>query len=124
MKKFGFSQKWIVAVLTIAVLCSPHLVEGAKPSEKYLWLSNPYWRVGAADDPGLDAAGYSDKFYWGASPPSLRHAAEYEHEMLSGEWGAAIYYGGIATGDQAMWLTDYSYGRIGRGACLQGANMV
>jgi hypothetical protein len=93
-------------MVLIAMICSTEVSKGAKPSEKFLWLSNPYWRVGAINDPGLDAAGFSDKFYWGASPPSLRHAAAYEHEMLSGEWAAAIYYDGIATGAEAMWLTD------------------
>ena len=94
-------------MVLIAMICSTEVTKGAKPSEKFLWLSNPYWRVGAINDPGLDAAGFSDKFYWGASPPSLRHAAAYEHEMLSGEWAAAIYYDGIAMGPEAMWLTDY-----------------
>jgi hypothetical protein len=51
----------------------------------------------------FDAAGYSDWAYWGSSD---RHGYEY-HEMLSGEWAAAIYYEGIATGSQTMWLTDH-----------------
>lgn len=89
-------------MVLIAMICSTEVSNGAKPSEKFLWLSNPYWRVGAINEPGLDAAGYSDKFWWGLSP---RHPYS-EHEMLCGEWGAAIYYDGIATGEEAMWLTD------------------
>ena len=56
----------------------------------------------------LDAAGYSDWIFYGQSPI---HPYPY-HELLCGEWGAAIYYDGIPTtimdpntGDrQAMWL--------------------
>lgn len=61
----------------------------------------------------LDAAGYSDWIWYGASPI---HDHDY-HEVLSGEWAAAIYYDGISTdltadpndGDrrQAMWLTKH-----------------
>lgn len=64
----------------------------------------------------LDAAGFSDWIFYGQSPI---HSYGY-HELLSGEWGAAIYYDGIDTaiidpntGDcQAMWLTqqfEYPY---------------
>jgi len=51
----------------------------------------------------IDAAGYADKFYWGLSP---YHPHGY-HELLSGEWGAAIYYDGNPKAPKAMWLTDY-----------------
>jgi hypothetical protein len=50
----------------------------------------------------LDAGGYSDVIKWGWSnyhPYGL-------HELLSGEWGAAIYYNGISTSPNAMWLTN------------------
>jgi len=60
----------------------------------------------------FDAAGYSDEINYG---PSLLHEYEPYHEMLSGEWAAAIYYDGIDTGliepsepdrgRKAMWLT-------------------
>jgi fimbrial isopeptide formation D2 family protein len=60
----------------------------------------------------MDAAGYSDWIWYGPSPI---HDYSY-HEVLSGEWGAAIYYDGIdteltvdpndsPTKRQAMWLT-------------------
>jgi len=50
----------------------------------------------------FDAAGYSDWIYYGPSP---FHEFDY-HEILSGEYGAAIYYNGIGTQNQnAMWLT-------------------
>ncbi len=62
----------------------------------------------------LDAAGYSDDgFYYGPSPS---HPVSGYHELLSGEWGAAVYYDGIHTtwidpvnpnkGKKAMWLTN------------------
>ncbi len=60
----------------------------------------------------VDSAGYSDAFYYG---PSDLHSVDRFHELLSGEWGAAIYYDGIGTdlidpvnpslGHKAMWLT-------------------
>jgi len=60
-----------------------------------------------------DAAGYSDWVWYG---PTEGHDHPY-HEILSGEWGAAIYYDGIDTAltvdpndsptrRQAMWLTQ------------------
>ena len=54
---------------------------------------------------GFDAAGYSDWWDWGRDYWP-RHPYS-QHEMLSGEWAGAIYYDGIATGEQAMWLTDH-----------------
>ena len=61
----------------------------------------------------FDAGGFSDWIYYGRS---TIHQYSY-HEVLSGEWGAAIYYDGIDTSPidaldpnspyQAMWLTDY-----------------
>ncbi len=65
----------------------------------------------------MDAAGYSDWIWYGPSPI---HEYGY-HEVLSGEWGAAIHYDGIDTNltndpndaanrRQAMWLTkDYVF---------------
>lgn len=66
---------------------------------------------------GFDAGGYSDWWDWA---PSERHDYFVMHEMLSGEYGAAIYYDGIDTDtidpndpfseNEAMWLTDvFSY---------------
>jgi hypothetical protein len=54
---------------------------------------------------GFDAAGYSDWMYWGNN--GVRHTYYPTHEMLWGEWAAAIYYDVIA-GQKAMWLTNYS----------------
>lgn len=109
MSKRQFLHKWIAVIVTVGVVCSTQVSNAAKPAEKHLCLSNPYWRAGRIEynEAGFDTAGYSDKFWWGASPPSLRHAGDYEHEMLSGEWAAGIYYDGIGTpGNKAMWLTD------------------
>ncbi len=48
----------------------------------------------------VDVFGYSDWLWFHPdSTPS--------HEMLSGDWAAAIYYDGIETSPQATWLTDY-----------------
>jgi hypothetical protein len=52
----------------------------------------------------INSAGYSDEFLYGKSPT---HSHGGYHELLSGEWAAAVYYDGIGTQDQkAMWLTD------------------
>jgi uncharacterized repeat protein (TIGR01451 family) len=61
----------------------------------------------------LDAAGYSDWLLYGYSPD---HNKEY-HELLSGEWGGAVYYDGIDTElvdpnnplepHKADWLTNW-----------------
>lgn len=69
----------------------------------------------------MDAAGYSDWIYYGPSPD---HADAY-HEVLSGEWGAAIYYDGInrpltvnpnddPSRRQAMWVTKKGGQKWGR----------
>jgi hypothetical protein len=90
MCKAQFKNKSIVvSILIIAGLCSTQFAEGTVPSAAHLWISNPYWRVGRIEqnNPGFDAAGFSDNFYWGISP---RHNFN-EHEMLSGEWAAAAH---------------------------------
>jgi len=69
---------------------------GNPPSSQGLTLSNPYW------DMTLDAAGYSDYLGWFYSP-----RPHVQGEMLSGEWAVAVYYDGISTNPNAMWLTDY-----------------
>lgn len=61
----------------------------------------------------LDSAGYSDWIWYG---PSDIHDVDQFHELLSGEWAAAISYDGIDTalidpvnpslGHKAMWLTQ------------------
>jgi hypothetical protein len=67
------------------------------PSTKKLQLDNPYWKFMS------DAAGYTDDYIIWDTTPRHPHPG---HEMLSGEWGAAIYYNGIGTEPNAMWLTD------------------
>ncbi|MBN2021067.1 MAG: hypothetical protein JW749_12690 [Sedimentisphaerales bacterium] len=66
------------------------------PSTKRLTLDNPYWKI------ELDAAGYSDWLGWFESP---RHPYAF-CDILTGEWAAAIYYDGISTAPNAMWLTS------------------
>jgi len=52
----------------------------------------------------FDVGGFSDWWYWGYSSLHPHNS----HEMLSGEWAAAVYYDGIDDEDpnKAMWLTD------------------
>lgn len=49
----------------------------------------------------LDDYGYSDWLIY------QHHVGIPQHEMLSGEWAAAIFYEGIPTTPNAMWLTDF-----------------
>lgn len=86
----------VIVTLTIS-LASTRILYAISPSTEILNLSNPYWSA------TFDAAGYADYFSWGPSP---RHEVESAHEMLSGEWAAAIYYNGISTSPKSMWLTD------------------
>lgn len=104
----------MIALIVCAVLMCNVLVWGYFEGEeltigdKYQSGTAPYFFV------TMDAAGYSDWIYYGQSP---EHGYGY-HEILSGEYGAAVYYNGINTeiidpntGDcQAMWLTqDFIY---------------
>ncbi len=92
--EFKRSLRCAAFLLAIVGVCS--VSYGAKPSTEHRVLQSEYW------DATVDAAGYGDEFYWGESP---YHPHE-SHELLSGEWAAAIYYDGIDTGDSSMWLTD------------------
>jgi hypothetical protein len=86
--------------LTVCIVISTLLFFWTAYSNGGVWLfelNNPYWYI------RLDASGYADISYW---YPSIRHSCENHHEMLTGEWAAGIYYDGIATGSEAMWLTD------------------
>jgi len=70
----------------------------AAPSDWHVMIGSPYFYG------DFDAAGYSDWIWWGPSPD---HNVTAYHEVLSGEYGAALYYNGISTDPNAMWLTDY-----------------
>jgi len=69
-------------------------------------LECPEWYI------DLDQAGYSD--WWFCKIVPGWHCVSYTHEVLSGEWAAAIYYHGILNGGgdptapagTAVWLTD------------------
>ena len=57
-------------------------------------LANPDWDI------TLTEFGFSDLLIYNAGP----FPAGYLHEMLSGEWAAAIGYDGLDTPEAAMWL--------------------
>jgi hypothetical protein len=91
-KKSYFSLKITVCIaVSTLFFCTPYSNGGVGLFE----LNNPYWYI------LLDQAGYSDICYWFDTP---RHPYG-PHEMMTGDWAAAIYYDGIA-GQKAMWLTD------------------
>ena len=103
----GNGKKYhVILALIIMSFCS--VSYGQSPSSEFLYVGSPYFYS------EIDAAGYSDWIYWGPSP---RHdKTEQYHEVLSGEWGGAVYYEGVDTepidpnnlnlGQKAMWLTD------------------
>lgn len=81
--------------LIVSALCTN--LNAADPSTSTLDLTCPCW------DGTFDAGGFSDVVNWGLSP----YHPHDSHELLSGEWAAGIYYDGIATDPNVMWLTDY-----------------
>jgi len=89
--------KNIARSIIIVGLCGLQSVNaGDPPSDETLDL---HWPCGIAR---FDAAGFADVIKWSASD---YHPHE-DHELLSGEWAAAIYYDGIETDTASMWLTD------------------
>lgn len=98
-KEFLFANRSVLFsfALIFGVLCGSSYA--TLPNEATLTLGNTYKRdvLGVATPPyfyaTLDAAGYSDAVYYGLSE---RHNY-YMHELLSGEWAAAVYYDGIDT---------------------------
>ena len=89
--------KRIFCSVIIALFFWAQVTHALDPSDRKITLTCPYWNA------TIDAAGYGDLFYWGNSP----YHPHNQHELLSGEWAAAIYYDGIATTPDAMWLTNY-----------------
>lgn len=95
-------------LLSVVVLMSVIVTNSmaTNPSQQTLTIGD----TSSSDDEAphfygyMDAAGYSDVIMWGYEPNHHPHSY---HEVLSGEWGAAIFYNGIQTEPNAMWLTDY-----------------
>ncbi|HEX40735.1 MAG TPA: LamG domain-containing protein [Phycisphaerales bacterium] len=85
----GFLLGWSAVGVSIA--------SAEAPSGAAVYIGSPSWYA------QFDGAGYCDWCLWGESDG---HEVEDYHEMLSGEWGAAIYYDGIESAPAAMWLTD------------------
>ncbi len=95
MKKNNQLQLAVLCLLMILTLN----VYATLPSDDYSSdnkIQSDYWNA------KFDGAGFGDEFYWGNSP----YHPHSSHELLSGEWAAAIYYDGISTSPNAMWLTD------------------
>ncbi len=86
-----------VAFCLILIFCFVQVANATSIWDKTITLTCPYWNA------KVDAAGYGDFFEWGYSP----YHPHAKHELLSGEWAAAIYYDGIDSANKAMWLTDY-----------------
>ncbi len=61
-------------------------------------INCPYWYI------WFDRAGYVDLTYYYPSP---RHQVDGYHEMMTGDWAAAVWYQGIKQGSsQAQWFTE------------------
>lgn len=65
-------------------------------------INCPYWEI------RFDRAGYVDLTFW---YDSVRHnsynSEDHRHEMMTGDWAAAVWYQGIKQGsNQAQWLTN------------------
>ncbi len=92
---------------TVFTLGASSVSVASSPSSEYLYIGAPSFYA------EMDVAGYSDWIYWGES--ERHHASDY-HEVLSGEYGGAVYFDEIDTefidpnnqslGRKAMWLTD------------------
>jgi hypothetical protein len=79
------------------------IVLGLGASSPVFGAGESIWLQGDSIRWGFYPSGYSDGWWWGEDD---RHDwSGSEHEMLSGEWAAAIHYDGIASGSAAMWLT-------------------
>jgi hypothetical protein len=91
--------KAIGIILIIQLSSIPHA--NGVIERDFSLTSNP---TGPIVSMGFDAAGYSDWWDWGYHWPRHPYSAA---EMLSGEWAGAVHYDGIASGNQAMWLTDW-----------------
>jgi len=92
----------VVWTLYVLLLIPQSIIYATSPSEGTVHLYTPFPHPDGILDATLDAAGYSDAINWGRSG---YHPHNF-HELLSGEWAAAIYYNGIATEPNAMWLTN------------------
>ncbi len=72
--------KALLYVLLFSSLGFSEVAQAVDPSEQVLHMGSP---VSYGE---FDAGGYADWWWWG---PSARHGYQY-HEMLSGEWAAAL----------------------------------
>ena len=94
----------IAATVVCLVALSPMASAQGPPSSTFATMSNPYWYT------SLNSAGYTDWVIYGQTPCHPYGA----HEMLSGEWAAAVHYTGVANSGldgtapagTATWLTD------------------
>jgi len=82
----------IMTTLLFAIICR---ASGTLPPDFRIFSSynNPVVEM------DFFASGYSDWMYWGYQEP--RHPYP-QHEMLSGEWGAAIYCDDVGTAQNTI----------------------
>lgn len=98
MNSFKYYRTVASVLLIVIALFSVNSFSAPYGCEIYeMELSCPYWYM------MFNRAGYMDITYW---YPSQRHPY-YAHEMMTGDWAAAVYYDGINITSEAEWLTNW-----------------
>ena len=94
-QKFSIHAKFlsVIIVCFLITMLSPAFIF-ARSVE--FTLSSPYWYI------QYDRAAYVDITYW---YPSLLHDFG-PHEMMTGDWAAAVSYSGLNETNTAEWLTN------------------
>lgn len=86
-----------IKLLSIVCFCVTLIFSNASfARSREFTLSSPYWYI------EYDRAGYIDITYWYPSP---QHGFG-PHEMMTGDFAAAVSYSGLNETDTAEWLTN------------------
>jgi len=91
-RRFSIYTKLLTIYFLVAMLFPTLVFARAGQFE----LNCPYWLM------LFDSAGYMDITFW---YPSSRHPFA-AHEMMTGDWAAAVSYSGLNETNTAEWLTD------------------
>ncbi len=86
----------LLSVIIVSLFVNILFPSLASAEQVEFTLSCPYWEI------EYDRAGYVDITNWHTSP---RHPFAV-HEMMTGDWAAAVYYDGINQDNKSEWLTN------------------
>ncbi|MBN1795680.1 MAG: isopeptide-forming domain-containing fimbrial protein, partial [Sedimentisphaerales bacterium] len=98
--KKSFSKNAFNCFFVLAILGTTSILYAEY--EPFGVYTNDYSASGGGVAFNFYPSGYSDGFWWGYSLPRHPYGS---HEMLSGEWAAAIYWDQSGS-NEAIWLTD------------------